>query len=310
MDKISVVVPCYNEEDVLPLFFQEVTHTLEQITNIDYELLFINDGSHDHSEEILKVISAKNKHCFYYSFSRNFGKEAAMYAGLEHATGNYVVIMDADLQHPPTLLKPMYEALKYEGYDCCAGKRIDREGEGKLRNFLSHTFYRVIQKMTKMEMSDGAGDFRMMSRQMVDAILELKEYNRYMKGLFSFVGFDTKWIEFHNIERAAGNTKWNLKSLFSYAFEGIFSFSSTPITIAGIIGGILMIISILFGIYIFVSSLLLHQRINVYLDLICLILFLSGLQMIFVSILGQYCSSCYFETKQRPIYIIKNTNRK
>lgn len=310
VDKISVIVPCYNEEDVLPLFFQEVSHTLENIENIDYEILFINDGSHDHSEDILKIIAAKNEHCFYYSFSRNFGKEAAMYAGLENATGDYVVIMDADLQHPPHLLKPMYHTLKYEGYDCCAGKRIDRTGEGQLRNFLSHTFYKIIQKMTKMDMSDGAGDFRMMSRQMVDAILELKEYNRYMKGLFSFVGFDTKWIEFHNVERAAGKTKWNLKSLFSYAFKGIFSFSSTPITIAGIIGGILLGISVFMGIYIFAGTLLFHFNISHYLDLTCLILFLSGLQMIFVSVLGQYCSSCYFETKQRPIYIIKNTNRK
>lgn len=310
MDKISVIVPCYNEEDVLPLFFQEVSQVLEKIENINYELLFINDGSHDHSEDILKLLSRKNEHCFYYSFSRNFGKEAAMYAGLEHATGDYVVIMDADLQHPPHLLKPMYEALKYENYDCCAGKRLDREGEGKLRNFLSHSFYKIIQKLTKMDMSDGAGDFRMMTRQMVDAILELKEYNRYMKGMFSFVGFDTKWIEFHNVERAAGKTKWSFKSLFSYAFEGIFSFSSTPITIAGIIGGILLMISFMFGVYILIKSLILQQFVSGYLDVMCLILFLSGLQMIFVSVLGQYCSSCYFETKQRPIYIIKNTNRK
>ena len=188
MDKISVIVPCFNEEDVLPLFYKEVTHVLESIENIDYEILFINDGSHDHSEDILKLLAHKNPHCFYYSFSRNFGKEAAMYAGLENASGDYVVIMDADLQHPPYLLKEMYNSLKYEEYDCCAGKRIDRTGEGKLRNFLSHSFYKVIQKLTKMDMDDGAGDFRMMSRQMVNAILELKEYNRYMKGLFSFVG--------------------------------------------------------------------------------------------------------------------------
>ena len=249
MDKISVIVPCFNEEDVLPLFYKEVTHVLESIENIDYEILFINDGSHDHSEDILKLLAHKNPHCFYYSFSRNFGKEAAMYAGLENASGDYVVIMDADLQHPPYLLKEMYNSLKYEEYDCCAGKRIDRTGEGKLRNFLSHSFYKVIQKLTKMDMDDGAGDFRMMSRQMVNAILELKEYNRYMKGLFSFVGFNTKWLEFHNVERPVGKSKWNFASLFSYAFKGIFSFSSTPITIAGVIGGILIGISCIVSLY-------------------------------------------------------------
>jgi hypothetical protein len=235
MNKISVIVPCFNEEDVLPLFYKEVTHVLESIENIDYEILFINDGSHDHSEDILKLLAHKNPHCFYYSFSRNFGKEAAMYAGLENASGD-----------------------------------------------------------------DGAGDFRMMSRQMVNAILELKEYNRYMKGLFSFVGFNTKWLEFHNVERPVGKSKWNFASLFSYAFKGIFSFSSTPITIAGVIGGILIGISCIVSL----CSVFVHPVSY----LTSLVLFLSGLQLIFVSILGQYCSSCYFETKQRPIYIIKNTN--
>ena len=310
MDKMSIIVPCFNEEDVLPLFYHEVTTCLHEIEDIDYEILFINDGSHDHSEDILKILAKRNHHCFYYSFSRNFGKEAAMYAGLEHASGNYVVIMDADLQHPPHLLKDMYHALKDEGYDCCAGKRIDRDGEGKIRNILSHIFYKIIQKMTKMDMSDGAGDFRMMTRQMVDAILELKEYNRYMKGMFSFVGFDTKWIEYHNVQRVAGHTKWSFHSLFSYAFEGIFSFSSTPITIAGFIGGFLMIISILLGCYLLVNELFFHDQIAQYFPISCLILFLSGIQMIFVCILGQYCSSCYFESKQRPIYIIKDSNNK
>lgn len=225
-----------------------------------------------------------------------------MFAGLEKATGDYVVIMDADLQHPPRLLPDMYHACKYEGYDCAAGKRVDRTGEGRLRNFLSHSFYKVIQKLTKLDMDDGAGDFRMMSRQMVDAILELKEYNRYMKGLFSFVGFDTKWIEFHNVERAAGQTKWNFTSLFSYAFKGIFSFSATPITFAGIIGTFLIFLSLIIS----VISVVMHYHTLV----INLILFLSGVQLIFVSILGQYCTSCYFETKKRPIYIIKDTNRK
>lgn len=302
MDKISIIVPCFNEEDVVSIFYQETTKQLHRISDIDYELLFINDGSKDHTASVLKELAEKDSHCFYFTFSRNFGKEAAMFAGLEKATGDYVVIMDADLQHPPRLLPDMYHACKYEGYDCAAGKRVDRTGEGRLRNFLSHSFYKVIQKLTKMDMDDGAGDFRMMSRQMVDAILELKEYNRYMKGLFSFVGFDTKWIEFHNVERAAGQTKWNFTSLFSYAFKGIFSFSATPITFAGIIGTFLIFLSLIIS----VISVVMHYHTLV----INLILFLSGVQLIFVSILGQYCTSCYFETKKRPIYIIKDTNRK
>lgn len=302
MDKISIIVPCFNEEDVISMFYQETTKQLQLIPDINYELLFINDGSKDHTASILKKLAEKDHNCFYFTFSRNFGKEAAMFAGLEKATGDYVVIMDADLQHPPRLLPQMYHACKYEGYDCAAGKRVDRTGEGIIRNFLSHSFYKVIQKLTKMEMDDGAGDFRMMSRQMVEAVLELKEYNRYMKGLFSFVGFDTKWIEFHNIERAAGQTKWNFKSLFSYAFKGIFSFSTTPITFAGIMGAFLIFVSLI----ITLISITVHHNSAV----IDLILFLSGIQLIFVSILGQYCTSCYFETKKRPIYIIKDTNRK
>ncbi|NBK97727.1 MAG: glycosyltransferase [Erysipelotrichia bacterium] len=309
MNKISVIVPCYNEEEVLPLFHQETSKQLKSIANIDYEFIFINDGSQDHTIDILKLLAKQDSHCIYYSFSRNFGKEAAMFAGLQHASGNYCVIMDADLQHPPTLLKPMYEALSKDGYDCCAGKRVDREGENKLRNLLSKTFYKVIQKMCKLDMSDGAGDFRMMNRQMVDAILELKEYNRYMKGLFSFVGFDTKWIEFHNVERVAGETKWSFRSLFSYAFEGIFSFSNAPITIAGVIGVILLCISFILGITLCIQGLFLHYSINGFAGIITLILFLSGLQMLFVSLLGQYTSKGYMESKGRPIYIIKETNK-
>ena len=300
MNKISVVVPCFNEEEVLSVFYKKTSEVLNEIDGITYELLFVDDGSKDHTKDILRALSLKDDRCEFVSFSRNFGKEAAMFAGLKKSSGDYVVIMDADLQHPPVLLKEMYKAVSEEGYDCCAGKRVDRTGEGKIRNFLSHTFYKVMQKMCKMDMSDGCGDFRMMSRQMVDAILELKEYNRYMKGLFSFVGFNTKWLEFHNVERPVGKSKWNFASLFSYAFKGIFSFSSTPITIAGVIGGILIGISCIVSLY----SVFVHPVSY----LTSLVLFLSGLQLIFVSILGQYCSSCYFETKQRPIYIIKNTN--
>ena len=222
MDRISIIVPCYNEEKVLPLFLEETQKVMETVKNVEWEYVFVDDGSRDHTQVILQSFAGKYDYCKYVSFSRNFGKEAAMYAGLEHASGDYCVIMDADLQHPPALLPEMYRALKNEGYDCCAGFREDRTGEGHMRNFLSHRFYKMISRMCDLDMNDGAGDFRMMKRTMVDSILQLKEYNRYMKGIFSFVGFDTKWIPFHNVQRAAGETKWNFRSLFSYAVDGIF----------------------------------------------------------------------------------------
>ena len=307
LDKISIIVPCFNEEESLPLFYQATTKELDCIKNIEYEFIFVDDGSSDNTIQILKNLAILHNSCNYYSFSRNFGKEAAMFAGLQKASGEYCVIMDADLQHPPALLKDMYYALKREGYDCCAGKRIDREGEGKLRNFLSWAFYRVIQKLTHMDMRDGAGDFRMMKRVMVDAILQIKEYNRYMKGIFSFVGFDTKWIPFHNSERVAGKTKWNFRSLFHYAMEGIVSFSTKPLKFAGIIGTLLLIISIFFGSYLFLL-LLTQKDIGSTWILMEVILLVSSLQMIFISILGQYLSKDYLENKKRPIYIVRESN--
>ncbi|MFV0395684.1 MAG: glycosyltransferase family 2 protein [Coprobacillaceae bacterium] len=308
MDKISVIVPCFNEEESLPFFYKETLNELHKIDNTDYEFIFIDDGSKDHTIDVLKILTYQDPKCHYYSFSRNFGKEAAMYAGLQNATGNYCVIMDADLQHPPTLLKDMYHAVKEENYDCCAGKRMDRDGEGKIRNFLSKMFYKVIKKLTKMDMSDGSGDFRMMNRIMVDAILEMKEYNRYMKGIFSFVGFDTKWLPFNNVERVAGKTKWSFRSLFSYATEGILSFSTLPLKFSGIIGLIFLFIACLLAGYIFIQMIL-HNGVNNLLWILEVILLLSSLQMIFVSILGQYISKDYLENKNRPIYIIKESNR-
>ena len=309
MKKISIIVPCYNEEESILLFYEKTLQALQEIVDVTYEFIFINDGSSDHTIDIIKQLSMKDKNVIYYSFSRNFGKEAGMYAGLSNATGDYCVIMDADLQHPPMLLKDMYYAITVEGYDCCAGKRIDRAGEGKIRNFFSKCFYKVISKMSKMDMSDGAGDFRMMTKQMVNALLDLKEYNRYMKGMFSFIGFETKWIEFHNVERVAGTSKWNLKSLFHYAFEGILSFSTTPLHISGFLGILLVFISfIMFGII--VTNLFLGNTLSAFFYITCLILFLSGIQMIFVSILGEYLAKDYMENKNRPIYIIKETNRK
>lgn len=298
MNKISIIVPCFNEEEVLPAFYQETKKVMRTIPNTAYEFVFVDDGSKDHTIDILRLLSYQDSRCKYISFSRNFGKEAAMYAGLSEATGDYCVLMDADLQHPPALLPGMYRAVSAEGYDCCAGKRVGREGDGVLRSLLSKGFYCVIQKLTHMNMSDGDGDFRMMNRKMVNAILEMKEYNRYTKGIFSFVGFETKWLEFHNVERAAGKTKWNIKSLFSYAFDGILSFSTAPLKISGILGLVFLLLSAGLGI-----TAALHPK--TWLAVIAVVMLLSSLQMLMVFILGEYLSKDYLENKKRPIFIVR-----
>ncbi len=294
-EKISVIVPCYNEQESIPVFYKEVKNVLETIKNVDYEIIFIDDGSKDHTLDILKELSQKEGSCHYISFSRNFGKEAGMYAGLKKASGEYCVIMDVDLQHPPALLPLMYKAVSQEGYDCCGGKRCGRDGDSAVRSFLSRAFYKVVKNLTNMEMSDGYGDFRMMSRTMTNAILDMKEYNRYMKGIYSFVGFKTKWIEFSNVERAKGTSKWNLKNLLSYAEEGILAFSITPLKLAGVIGGFLMFIAIF---------LLIFQRNPV---LPCVFL-LSGMQMVFLYIIGLYLAKDCLENKNRPLYIVRETD--
>lgn len=300
-DLISIIVPCYNEEKALPAFYRTAADAVKDIEGADCEFIFVDDGSRDRTPELLENFSNTDSRCRYLSFSRNFGKEAAMYAGLQNASGNYCVIMDADLQHPPELLKKMYRVVKTEGYDCCAGLREDRSGESPVRTFLSRSFYHLIGRVCRLDMGDGKGDFRMMNRAMTDSVLELKEYNRYMKGIFSFVGFETKWIPFHNVARAAGETKWSLRSLFRYALDGILSFSSAPSTIAGTTGVVLLLAALLTGIFSFASG---HGLTGIPL-LICLILALNGIQMLFMSILGQYMSKEYMESKKRPIYIVK-----
>lgn len=300
-DKISIIVPCFNEEKALPKFYRAVSEAVAEIDGAECEFIFVDDGSSDRTPEILQEFSSADSRCRYLSFSRNFGKEAAMYAGLENASGDFCVFMDADLQHPPALLKEMYRVVKTQKYDCCAGLRIDRSGENHLRNALSHTFYKIIGKLCRLDMGDGKGDFRMMNRAMADSILELKEYNRYMKGIFSFVGFDTKWIPFHNVERAAGETKWSFRSLFRYAVDGILSFSSAPATMAGSAGILLIIAAFLAGI----CAVLFCDGLNGIPLLVCLILLLNGIQMVFISIIGQYVSKDYMESKRRPIYIVK-----
>lgn len=308
MNKISIIVPCYNEEESLSRFYLETLEHVSAIPDTTYEFLFIDDGSRDHTLDILKLLCRNDENCRYFSFSRNFGKEAAMYAGLEHAAGDYCVIMDADLQHPPKLLASMYHAVSQEGYDCCAGKRVGREGDGAVRSFLSRSFYSVIQKLTHMNMSDGAGDFRMMNRTMADAILQMQEYNRYTKGIFSFVGFETKWLEFENVERAAGTTKWSLKSLFSYAFDGILSFSTAPLKLPGILGAVLFLISCFLGVSQLLGQVLFHHPADSLTLILTVVIFLSSLQMMMVFILGEYLSKDYLENKKRPIYIIRESN--
>ncbi len=305
---LTIVVPCYNEEDSVRLFYEETKKHIKKCGMIRANFLFVDDGSGDQTLQILKDLNKEDESCNYITFSRNFGKEAAMYAGLREAKSDFTVIMDADLQHPPELLPQMIHAVMEEGYECCAGFRMTRDGEGFLRNTLSKTFYKIISSMSKVDMDDGAGDFRMMSRKMVDAILACKEYNRYMKGIFSFVGFETKWISFENIERVAGETKWGMKQLFRYALDGLLSFSTAPISMAAVLGGICFVLSFAYGIYLAITSLVYQIPTSEWGIMMCVLLFLSGIQLLFISIVGGYASKNYLESKGRPIYIIKEQN--
>jgi glucosyltransferase len=308
MDLISVIVPCYDEEESLPQFYNKVSQVLTDMEDVNYELLFINDGSKDDTLSLLKEFSASDERVNYISFSRNFGKEAAMYAGLREAAGDYVVIMDADLQHPPELLPQMYYALTEENFDCACARRTDREGEGRFRSFLSKKFYDVINKISDIKMVDGAGDYRMMSRQMTDSVLALSEYNRYSNGLFTFVGFETKMLTYHNVPRTAGRTKWSFFALLKYAMDGIISFSAVPLEITSVCGVISCIIAFIMGLYVGVKTLIFGNEISGWTTLVCIVLFIGGLQMLFLGIIGQYLSKTYMESKHRPIYIVRETN--
>ena len=307
MEKISVVVSCYNEEKALPLFYKEIERVRKQdFENIvDFEYIFVNDGSKDKTLDIIKQLRAIDDKVRYVSFSRNFGKEAAMFAGLEASTGDYVTLMDADLQDPPALLKQMYDAIINEGYDSVGTRRVTRKGEPPIRSFFARMFYKIINKMSDIEMVDGARDYRLMKRQVVDAIISLKEYNRYSKGLFSFVGFNTKWIEYENVERVAGETKWSFWKLFRYAIEGITAFSTTPLIFASVLGIIFCVISFLAIIFIIVRTLIYGDPTSSWPSLVCIIVFVSGIQLFSVGVIGQYLSKTYLEVKKRPIYIIK-----
>lgn len=309
MEKISIIVPCYNEEKAIPLFYKELQKNLKDFPKtVSFEILFVNDGSKDNTLKTVKDLAKKDDQVKYISFSRNFGKEAAIYAGLEKATGDYVTLMDADLQDPPSLLKEMYTWVTKEGYDAVGTRRSTRKGEPFMRSIFAKLFYKLINKMTSIEMVDGARDYVFMTRPVVDAIISLKEYNRYTKGLFSFVGFNVKWLEYKNIERVAGETKWSFWKLTKYALEAITAFSTTPLVIASVIGLLFCFISFLLILVIIGKTIIFGDPTSGWPSLVCIIFMLSGIQLFFLGIIGQYLAKTYLEVKQRPIYIIKDTN--
>lgn len=309
MKKLSIIVPCYNEEESLKYFYKEIMNVFKKI-KCKMELILVNDGSSDKTLDIIKALSSENSDVKYISFSRNFGKEAAMWAGFNKSTGDYVTVMDSDLQDPPILLIEMIRLVEEEGYDVVGTRRVNRKGEPPIRSFFARCFYKIINKMSKVEMVDGARDFRLMTRQVVDSILELKEYNRYSKGLFSFVGYKTKWLEYENIERVAGETKWSFWKLFIYAIEGIVGFTTVPLTIAALIGFLFCLIAFIMIIVIIVKTLAFGDPTSGWPSLACIIFMTNGIELLCIGIIGEYLAKTYLEVKHRPIYIIKETNIK
>ena len=300
MKTLDIVVPCYNEEEMLPIFYRELSNNLK---NINWNVIFINDGSNDNTLEVIKKLKNSYGNVKYISFSRNFGKESAIYAGLDYSTGDYIVLMDADLQDPPSLIPEM---LKYiSKYDIVGTRRVTRKGEPPIRSFFARLFYKISNKITKIELVDGARDFRLMKREVVNAILDLKEYNRFSKGIFQWVGFETKWLEYENIERQKGETSWSFWELFKYSIEGIVSFTTAPLHIATIIGIFFSIIAFLSIIVIVIKTLLFGDPVEGWPSTISIILFLSGIQLFAAGIIGEYLAKIYLESKKRPLYIIK-----
>ena len=311
MDLVSIIVPCYNEEKALPLFYQELNKNLDQFPKgVSFELLFVNDGSSDTTANLLKEMSENDNRVKYISFSRNFGKEAAIYAGLEHSTGQFVTLMDADLQDPPELLKEMYNLVKNENYDAVGTRRSTRKGEPIIRSIFSKLFYKLIDHMTSFKMVDGARDFVFMKRTVVDAILSLQEYNRFSKGLFNFVGFNVKWLEYENKQRVAGETKWSFWKLTKYAIEGITAFSTAPLVLSSFIGLLFCVVSFLLILVIIFKTLILGDPTSGWPSMVCIIFMVSGIQLFSLGIIGQYLSKVYLEVKRRPIYLVKDTNIK
>lgn len=308
MKTVDLVVPCYNEGKMINMFFEKVTKVVSKIKSYDFSFIFIDDGSRDDTLEKIKKLAEKHDNVKYIAFSRNFGKESGMFAGLKASTADRVAIIDADLQHPPELIEDMLKAIDEEGYDSCSARRISREGEPKIRSAFSRLFYKIINKMSEIDIVDGAVDFRMMTRQMVNAIVSLPEVHRFSKGIFCWVGFKTKWVEFKNIERVIGESKWSFWSLFKYAIEGIVAFTTFPLRIATILGSAISCIAFIGLIVEFIKTLVFGNKVPGYASTIIILLFIGGVIIMSLGIIGEYLARMYMETKRRPIFIARETN--
>lgn len=306
--KISIVVPMYNEEKALPALYEELNRVSAGLPDYEFEYLFVNDGSGDGTLAALRELAAKDEHVRYLSFSRNFGKEAALYAGLSNASGDYVATMDADLQDPPALLPQMLEMLEEGLCDNVASRRVNRRGEPLIRSLCARLFYRLLRRISEIDIADGARDYRLMSRPMVNSILSLGEYNRFSKGIFAWVGYETKWLEFENVERAEGETKWSFFKLLRYSMDGIMNFSNTPIRISSYLGLVLTFISFIAIMVVVIRALVFGDPVAGWPSLVCIITFIGGIQLFCMGIMGHYISRTYMEVKRRPHYIVKETN--
>ena len=305
---ISVIVPCYNESRTIEIFYQEITKISSVMDKYDFEYIFVDDGSKDDTLDIVKNLSKEDSRAKYISFSRNFGKESGIYAGLEKSKGDYAVVMDADLQDPPSLLPEMMRCIDEEGYDSVATRRVTRKGEPPIRSFFARQFYKLMNKISKTEIVDGARDYRLMTRQFVNAILQIQEYNRFSKGIYGWVGFNTKWLEYENVERVRGETKWSFWKLLVYAVDGIIAFSTVPLTLSVFFGLMFCFIALVATVYIVFKTILYGDPVAGWPYMMCIILMLGGIQLFCIGILGEYLSKTYLESKNRPIYICKETN--
>lgn len=302
---LSIVVPCYNEEESVELFYDEIQKTMP---DTDFEIIYVNDGSKDNTLSEIKEICKKHSNTKYISFSRNFGKEAAIYAGLSNTSGDLVCLMDVDLQHPPSMLPEMIKAVTETDYDIAAARRVSRKGEAKIKSFFSHMFYKFFNAISNMQLIEGATDYRVMTRQVCDAILDLPEYNRFTKGLFQWIGFETKWMPYENVERVAGETKWSFWKLIQYSIEGIIAFTTTPLMISIIFGTIFSVAAFIYMIFIILKYLIYSDPVQGFATIMTVILFLGGIQLLSIGALGKYLEKTYFETKNRPVYIVKESN--